>query len=377
MNKNSSFYAFSFFLASLGFACAQDRTVGPEIITPKSQNYTVETVIDGMEIPWGMVFLPDGSLLVTEKKGELIHLKDGKKTKVEGLPKVTVQGQGGLMDIILHPDYEKNGWLYLSYASSEGGGEGANTAIARAKLVNNRLTGLQVLYKASPNSTRGQHFGSRMVFDDEGYLYFSIGDRGDNENNPQDISRDGGKVYRIHDDGTIPKDNPFVNKSNAKTAIFSYGHRNPQGMILHPDSREVWVHEHGPRGGDEINIVKKAANYGWPVITYGINYNGTEITDQRSKPGMEQPLYYWLPSIAPSGFAVLSGDVYPEWKGDLLIGSLKFSYLEKLSLKNNKVVKREKLMDGVGRVRNVIIGPDGLIYAGLDGQGIVRIVPKK
>ncbi|HLU88376.1 MAG TPA: PQQ-dependent sugar dehydrogenase [Cyclobacteriaceae bacterium] len=377
MNKNCNFYALLFFLAPIGFACAQDRTVGPEIITPKSQNYTVETVIDGMEIPWGMVFLPDGSLLVTEKKGELIHLKEGKKTKVEGLPKVTVQGQGGLMDIILHPDYEKNGWLYLSYASSEGEGEGANTAIARAKLENNRLTGLQVLYKASPNSTRGQHFGSRMVFDDEGYLYFSIGDRGDNENNPQDISRDGGKVYRIHDDGTIPKDNPFVNKSNAKTAIFSYGHRNPQGMILHPDSREVWVHEHGPRGGDEINIVKKAANYGWPVITYGINYNGTEITDQRSKPGMEQPLYYWLPSIAPSGFAVLSGDVYPEWKGDLLIGSLKFSYLEKLTLKNNKVVKREKLMDGVGRVRNVIIGPDGLIYAGLDGQGIVRLVPKK
>src|SRR5690606_10724431 len=216
-------------------AVDQDRTVGPEIITTKSQNYTVETVIDGMETPWGMVFLPDGSLLVTEKKGELIHLKEGKKTKVEGLPKVTVQGQGGLMDIILHPDYEKNGWLYLSYASSEGEGEGANTAIARAKLENNRLTGLQVLYKASPNSTRGQHFGSRMVFDDEGYLYFSIGDRGDNENNPQDISRDGGKVYRIHDDGTIPKDNPFVNKSNAKTAIFSYGHRNPQGMILHPD----------------------------------------------------------------------------------------------------------------------------------------------
>ena len=377
MNKNCNFYALLFFLGPIGFACAQDRTVGPEIITPKSQNYTVETVIDGMEIPWGMVFLPDGSLLVTEKKGELIHLKDGKQAKVEGLPKVTVQGQGGLMDIILHPDYEKNGWLYLSYASSEGEGEGANTAIARAKLVNNRLTGLQVLYTASPNSTRGQHFGSRMVFDDEGYLYFSIGDRGDNENNPQDISRDGGKVYRIHDDGTIPKENPFVNKSNAKTAIFSYGHRNPQGMILHPDSREVWVHEHGPRGGDEINIVKKAANYGWPVITYGINYNGTEITDQRSKPGMEQPLYYWLPSIAPSGFAVLSGDVYPEWKGDLLIGSLKFSYLEKLTLKNNKVEKREKLMDGVGRVRNVIIGPDGLIYAGLDGQGIVRLVPKR
>ena len=365
-----------FFLSAIGFACAQDRTIGPEIITPETSDYTVETIVEDMKIPWGMTFLPDGSLLITEKEGEMIHFKDGQKTTIEGLPEVTVQGQGGLMDVILHPDYENNGWLYFSYASSAGEGEGANTAISRAKLANNKLTDLQVLYKASPNSEKGQHFGSRMVFDEEGYLYFSIGDRGDNKNNPQDITRDGGKVYRINDDGSIPSDNPFVNEPNAKTAIYSYGHRNPQGMVHHPETGEIWVHEHGPRGGDEINVIKKGANYGWPVITYGINYDGTEITEERSKPGMEQPLYYWLPSIAPSGFAVVSGDVYPEWEEDLLVGSLKFSYIEKLTLKDNKVIKREKLIDGVGRVRDVMVGPDGYIYAGLEGKGIIKLIPK-
>lgn len=371
------FYSLVLFLASIGFACAQDRTIGPEIITPENADYTVETIIDGMKIPWGMTFLPDGSLLITEKEGEMILFKDGEKTKIEGLPEITVQGQGGLMDVILHPNYEDNGWIYFSYVSSEGEGEGANTAISRAKLTDNKLTDLQVLYKASPNSDKGQHFGSRMAFDDEGYLYFSIGDRGDNENNPQDITREGGKVYRINDDGTVPSDNPFVNQADAKKAIYSYGHRNPQGMIKHPDTGAIWVNEHGPRGGDEINVVKNGANYGWPVITYGINYDGAEMTDERSRSGMEQPLYYWLPSIAPSGFAVVTGTVYPEWESDLLIGSLKFSYLEKLTLENNKVVKREKLMDGVGRVRNVIVGPDGHIYAGIDGKGIVKMVPNK
>ncbi len=369
------FYSLVLFLASIGFACAQDRTIGPEIIAPENADYTVETIIDGMKIPWGMTFLPDGSLLVTEKEGEMIHFKDGKKTEIEGLPEITVQGQGGLMDVILHPNYEDNGWIYFSYTSSEGEGEGANTAISRAKLTDNKLTDLQVLYKASPNSDKGQHFGSRMAFDDEGYLYFSIGDRGDNENNPQDITREGGKVYRINDDGTVPSDNPFVNQADAKKAIYSYGHRNPQGMIKHPYTGAIWVNEHGPRGGDEINVVKKGANYGWPVITYGINYDATEMTDERSRSGMEQPLYYWLPSIAPSGFAVVTGTAYPEWEEDLLIGSLKFGYVEKLTLENNKVVKREKLMDGVGRVRNVIVGPDGHIYAGIDGKGIVKMVP--
>lgn len=372
-----SFYSVLFLVASIGFACAQDRTIGPEIQTPESVDYTVETVVDGLTIPWGMAFLPEGGLLITEKKGELILFKDGEKTMIEGLPEVTVLGQGGLMDVVLHPDYKKNGWIYFSYASSEGEGEGANTAIARAKLEGHQLTDLEVLYKAGPNSEKGQHFGSRIAFDKDNYLYFSVGERGDRENNPQDITRDGGKVYRLHDDGSIPSDNPFVDEPNAKKAIYSYGHRNPQGMILYPKTGKIWVNEHGPRGGDEINVIKKGANYGWFDITYGINYDGTEITEERTRPGMEDPLYYWLPSIAPSGFAVVTGDIYPDWEGNLLVGSLKFAYLEMLTLDGEKVVKREKLMDGEGRVREVVLGPDGYIYAGLEGKGIVKIVPNK
>lgn len=375
MKENFNFLGL--FIVSIGVACAQDRTIGPEIITPENSAYTVETVVDGMRIPWGLAFLPDGTLLITEKEGEMISFKNGTKTTIEGLPETVVQGQGGLMDVVLHPDYEENGWIYFSYASPAGEGQGSNTAISRAKLNNNRLTNLEVLYKAAPNSTRGQHFGSRITFDDEGFLYFSIGDRGDLDTNPQDITRDGGKVYRLHDDGKVPADNPFVNEAKAKTAIYSYGHRNPQGMVKHPETGEIWVNEHGPRGGDEINVVEKGANFGWGVVTYGINYNGTEITEERSRPGMKQPLYYWLPSIAPSGFAVVTGSVYPEWENELLVGSLKFSYVEKLTLQNNKVVKREKIMDGVGRVRNVIIGPDGYIYAGVEGKGIVKLVPDK
>lgn len=375
MKMKKNFYFLGVFLASIGAACAQDRTIGPEIITPENPDYTVETIVDGLSNPWGMTFLPDGTLLITEKEGELISFKNGTKTNVEGLPEIVVQGQGGFMDVVLHPDYENNGWVYFSYVSPEGEGEGSNTAISRAKLNDNKLTDLEVLYKASPNSTKGQHFGSRIAFDDEGYLYFSIGERGDRDINPQDITRDGGKVYRLHDDGKIPSDNPFVDKGDAKTAIFSYGHRNPQGMIKHPETGEIWVNEHGPRGGDEINVVEKGANFGWAVLTYGINYDGTEMTEERSRSGMKQPLYYWLPSIAPSGFAVVTGSIYPEWEGDILVGSLKFSYVEKLTLENNKVVKREKLMDGVGRVRNVVLGPDGYIYAGIEGKGIVKLVP--
>ncbi len=194
--------------------------------------------------------------------------------------------------------------------------------------------------------------------------------------NPQDITRDGGKIYRIHDDGRIPNDNPFVGKSGSKTAIYSYGHRNPQGLAKHPETGKIWEHEHGPRGGDEINIVQIGKNYGWPVITYGINYSGTKITDETSRPGMEQPLYQWTPSIAPSGMTFVTSDKYPKWKGNLLVGSLSFQDLERLELKNNKVTYREKLLDGMGRVRNVRQGPDGFIYVGIEGKGIYRLVPK-
>ncbi|GEO20346.1 hypothetical protein CQA01_08800 [Cyclobacterium qasimii] len=349
---------------------------GPEVTEPEWKAYDIETVVDGFKIPWGMAFLPDGSMFITEKSGDLVHFKNGQKTSIKGLPEIWAKGQGGLLDVALHPDFKNNKWVYISYTSSRGPEKGAHTAIGRGQLEGSELINFERLYKATPNTEAGQHYGARIAFDKEGYLYFSIGERGEKFENPQDITRDGGKVYRLFDDGRVPEDNPFYNQSDAKKAIYSYGHRNPQGMAIHPKTGAVWVNEHGPRGGDEINIVKKGANFGWPEITYGINYDGTMLSEETSKPGMEQPLYYWVPSIAPSGLAFITGSKYPKWEGDVLSGSLKFGYLEKLTLENNKVTKREKIIDGLGRIRNVVLGPDGIIYAGIDGKGIVKIVPK-
>lgn len=349
--------------------CAQDKN-------PSNQENSYEIVVSELSIPWGFTFLPDSSMLITEKTGELIHFKNGTKKSIGGLPEIYVRGQGGLMDIILHPNYKDNGWIYFSYASSDGKSNGGNTTIARAKLNGDNLTNLQVLYKASPNSTRGQHFGSRLVFDKDGYLYFTIGDRGNRDENPQDITRDCGKVYRLNDDGTIPKDNPFIDVTNAKKAIYSYGHRNPQGMTLHPKTNEIWTHEHGPKGGDEINIIKAGNNYGWPVISYGVNYSGTKFTEITKKEGMEQPLHYWVPSIAPSGMAFINSDNYGDWKGNLLVGSLKFQYLDMCTLEGKKVIKEERLLEGLGRVRCVEQGPDGYIYVGIENLGIVKLIRK-
>jgi glucose/arabinose dehydrogenase len=373
--KNSNLLIIISFISIV--ACAQKHKSIVIAEDPTTIDYTTEVVVPKLDIPWGFVFLPDGALLITEKAGKLIHFKDGVKTNIDGLPEVYLRGQGGLMDIELHPNYSENGWLYITYSSSDGEGEGGNTALIRAQLIDTKLTSVERLYKAEPNSKRGQHFGSRIEFDNDGYLYFSIGDRGNRDVNPQDITRDCGKIYRINDDGSIPNNNPFLEFPGAKTAIYSYGHRNPQGMICHPDTGEIWVHEHGPRGGDEINRIKKGRNFGWPLISYGINYSGTSFTDDTYLPGMEQPLFYWVPSIAPSGMAYVTSDVYKDWKNNLLIGSLKFEYLERLVLDNNKVVKREKLLEGMGRVRNVRQGPDGYIYASLESIGILKIVPNK
>lgn len=351
-------------------SCAQDKN-------PVNVNHDYEMVVSGLDIPWGFVFLPDGSMLINEKAGKIIHFKEGNKIEVQGVPEVYNRGQGGLLDIALHPDYESNGWIYITFASSEGEEEGGHTALMRAKLVDGALVQNEILYKATPNTTKGQHFGSRIVFDTDGYLYFTIGERGNRDENPQDITRDGGKVYRLHDDGSIPSNNPFVNEPKAKKAIYSYGHRNPQGMVLHPVTGKIWTHEHGPKGGDEINIIKKGANYGWPVISYGVNYAGTKFTDITEKEGMEQPLHYWDPSIAPSGMAFITSDKYPGWKGDLLIGSLKFQYMDKMVLEDEKVVKEERLLDGLGRVRSINQGPDGYIYVGIENKGIVKLLPKK
>lgn len=356
-------------------ACAQETRENDVPVTTNS-DYTYEVVVPELTNPWGLVVLPDGSMLITEKSGELIHVKEGQKTMITEVPEVVTRNQGGLLDIRLHPDYENNGWLYLTYSSPEGEEQGAMTALMRAKLKGTSLVEKKVLYKGSPNTKKSHHFGSRIRFDKDGYLYFSIGDRGNRDENPQDITRDGGKIYRLNADGSIPKDNPFVGRDGAKEAIFSYGHRNPQGMTVHPETGNIWIHEHGPRGGDEINIPQAGKNYGWPVISYGINYSGTTFTEITEKEGMEQPIYYWVPSIAPSGmaFARNTGDAHLD--GNLLVGALKFEYLELVILENDKVVAREKLLEEVGRVRNVICTDDGTVYVGVEGKGILKLIKK-
>ncbi|TNJ46102.1 PQQ-dependent sugar dehydrogenase [Tamlana fucoidanivorans] len=357
--------------------CAQQTESEIKAESPVDFHYTTELIVPELNIPWGMAFLPDNSILITEKSGELILFKDNKKTIIQNPPNVYVRGQGGLLDIALHPDYENTGWIYMSYASSEDHEEGGNTALARAKLNNNTLVDFEVLYKAEPNTKKGQHWGSRISFDNDGHIYFSIGDRGNRDENPQDITKDGGKIYRLNDDGSIPSDNPFINTQNAKKAIYSYGHRNPQGMTKHPVTGAIYVNEHGPKGGDEINIIAKGKNYGWPVISYGINYNGTPFTDITEREGMEQPLFYWVPSIAPCGFVIVNSNFYPEWRGNFLVGSLKFQYLERLVVENNQVIKREKLFEHIGRVRNIKQAPNGYLYMAVEGQGIFKIIPNQ
>ncbi len=372
MKKSIQFLGLWFLI--LNISCAQNAE--NQIDKPKKEVFSAQLLIDEMQIPWGIAILPNNAILVTEKSGKLFLFSAGKKSEILDLPDVYVRGQGGLLDIEIHPDYENNGWLYLSYASSEGSEKGGHTALMRAKIEDNKLINKKILYKAGPNTTKGQHFGSRILFDDQGYLYLSIGERGARDENPQDITRDGGKIYRFNADGSIPNDNPFFNDENAKKAIYSYGHRNPQGLVLHPETREIWNHEHGPRGGDEINIVQKGKNYGWPVITYGINYSGTTITDQKEMEGMEQPIFYWTPSIAPSGMTFVTTDNYDNWKGSLLVGSLAFQYLERLVFDGENVIKREKLLDGLGRIRDVKEGPDGFIYVAVEGKGIYKLLPK-
>ena len=305
----------------------------------------------------------------------MFKVYNGESIEIENIPDVFLKNQGGLLDIELHPNFSANNKIFFSF--SKGDNEtGANTAVASATLINNSLENIEILYHGEEQTTSSLHWGCRLQFNNDGYLFFTIGDRGNRNKNPQNITLDGGKVYRINEDGTIPNDNPFVNESGAKKAIYSYGHRNPQGMFKHPITGEIWTNEHGPRGGDEINVISSGKNYGWPKITYGINYSGTTITNDKDLPGMEQPLYYWVPSIAPSGFEYLNSKKYYDWNGSILVGSLKYMYLERLVLdQNNNVKYREKVAENIGRVRDVKISPDGFIYLAVDNKGIFKIVP--
>lgn len=348
-------------------------------IHTEQQNIDFQVIAEGLEHPWSLAFLPDGRFLVTERPGSLRMIEaDGRllPQAVEGLPMIEASGQGGLLDIALHPDFEHNRWLYFSY--NEPGRDGMGTAVGRGRLQGMRLTDTEVLFRLTPKSLTGRHFGSRLVFDRQGHLFITLGDRGDRPR-AQDLADHAGSVVRLKDDGGIPADNPFVGHAGVRPEIYSYGHRNIQGATLHPVSGRLWTHEHGPQGGDEINLPEAGVNHGWPVITYGVNYGiGTRIGEGTTKTGMAQPLYYWVPSIAPSGMAFYQGDAFPTWQGDLFIGSLKFRLLVRLRIRDGQVVHEERMLKGeLGRIRDVRLGPDGLLYLLTDANNgrLVRLIP--
>lgn len=362
----------SFGLVALGsFAHAQ------EIHTSERHAFRVEPFVENLGVPWGMAFLPDGRLLISEREGRLrIASSDGTLSDpLDNVPPVRAEGQGGLLDVALHPDYENNGWIYLSYSQLRSDGD-SFTAIARAQLDGQSLQNVKMIYQGPKEDFSGHahHYGSRIVFDAEHYLYFSVGDRGQRPE-AQLLTTANGKVHRLHDDGRVPETNPFVGQTDALPSIWSYGHRNPQGLAIHPQTGAIWEAEHGPRGGDELNRIVKGQNFGWPAITYGINYNGTPITDKTHDEGMLQPHYYWLPSIGVCAIEFYEGNRFARWRDNLLVASLAFGRLHRLQLEEGRVLHDEILFES-GRLRDVETGPDGLVYLALENPGrIVRLVP--
>ena len=346
------------------------------VIKSKKQDFIIDTIVKGLTVPWGMEFLPNGDMLISERSGTLYRFSNGELIEIDGLPEIFAKNQGGLLDLHLHPDHQENGWIYFSYSDPSEDGKKANTSIMRARLSGNKLIDKEKIFDGIPDSPKSFHWGCKLEFDNDGFLWFGIGDRGDRDVYPQKLDNHNGKIHRIHDDGTIPKDNPYVNLPEVLPSIYSYGHRNPQGTAMHPETGDIWITEHGPKGGDELNLIRPGLNYGWPVISYGINYNGTKFTNITQKEGMEQPVIYWDPSIAPCGMTFVTGDRYPGWKNNILVGSLRFEYLERIELDGKKVVDQEKLLEGIGRVRNVVVSPDGFIYVAAEKPGfIIKLLP--
>ena len=339
----------------------------------------VVALTNGLAHPWSMAFLPDGRMLVSEREGRLRLLGADFKLHprpVEGLPEIVARGQGGLFDVVLHPDHARNGWIYWAYNAPGPGGWG--TALARGQLQGHRMTNVQVLFSMLPKTRSNHHFGGRIVFDRQGMVYLTLGDRGEMER-AQRLDDHAGSVIRLHDDGRIPADNPYVGRAGAKPEKWTLGNRNVQGAALHPVTGDIWSHEHGPQGGDEINLMRSGRNYGWPLVTQGVNYgSGTPIGEAKNKPGFEVPLHVWTPSIAPSGMAFVAGDRFPHWRGHLLVGALRGQVLVRLDVQNEKIVGEERLLEGlIGRIRDVRLGPDGLIYLLTDeAQGaLLRLEP--
>ena len=339
------------------------------------ESFNVELFSDGYKIPWGMAFLPDGSLLVNDISGKMYKVfpNGERRIEIKGIPDVYYRGQGGLLDVEVHPKFLKNNIVYISYSDviNKPFKNISFTAVAKAELIEDELKNLRVIYRTNDihYSSSPYHFGSRIAIDEK-YLYFSIGDRG-NQNDAQDKFLPSGKIHRINLDGSIPTDNPFLDKNGNLSSIFCLGNRNPQGLAFDSSGR-LWELEHGPKGGDELNIIEKGKNYGWPIITYGVNYNGTKITDITHKEGMEQPIWHWTPSIAVCGMKIYRGKEFPSWNENILVTSLKFEYLERVVVKDKKMIKREIIYEPGSRVRDVEIDPFGNIYVALENPG--RIV---
>jgi glucose/arabinose dehydrogenase len=331
-------------------------------IASEQATFELVTVTSGLEHPWGMAFLPDDGILITERPGRLRIVRAGvlDLEPIEGVPPVYASGQGGLLDIALDPAFASNQMIYLSYAAAGDGGN--STRVARARLEGGRLEDLEVIFVAEPLVRSSKHFGSRLAFDPQGHLFVTVGERGQGDR-AQDPGDHNGSVIRLHPDGRVPEDNPYVAAAGARPEIFSYGHRNPQGLAIHPETGIPWLHEHGARGGDEVNVVRPGVNYGWPVVTYGIDYSGAPIGEGTHKDGMAQPIHYWVPSIAPAGMAFYDGEAFPEWRGDLFVGALRSQLLARLELDGEQVVAEERLLEGaIGRIRDVEVGPDGFLY---------------
>lgn len=335
-----------------------------EVFQAADVSFKTQTIADKLSHPWGMAFLPDGDILITELTGQLRLVENGKLNPepITGLPDIAVTGQGGLLDVVLHPDFKNNQWIYLSFASKGQGGYG--TEVIRGRLEGMELKNVEKIFAASPKSQEGgRHFGSRFLFAPDGKLFITLGDRGD-QDRAQKLDDHAGSLIRVNDDGSVPEDNPFIKIKDAKPESYTLGNRNMQGIALQPGTGLLWTHEHGPQGGDELNIMTAGTNYGWPVITYGVNYGiGTKIGEGTEKEGMAQPVHYWVPSIAPSGMVFYNGGEFPEWTGNLFVGSLKFGQLVRLEIQDGKVINEERLIDGkLGRIRDVRQGPDGALY---------------
>jgi aldose sugar dehydrogenase len=340
----------------------------------------LDTVVKGIGVAWGMTFLPNGDLLFTEKSGKLYRVNEKKEMQlIKGVPEVLFAQQAGLMDVALHPKFKKNNIVYISYSAIKKteGKPLSTTAIMQAVLKGNELTEQKIIFEALPYLSPTIHYGCRLEFDSKGYLYFTVGDRSNYKEHPQSLTNPFGKVHRINADGSIPADNPFVNTPGAIPSIYTFGNRNPQGLAMQPTTGIMWEDEHGPRGGDEVNIVRKGKNYGWPLISYGIDYNGTIITNKTAMEGMEQPEIYWIPSIGPGGMTFVKGNRYKAWKGDLMATSMRYGYLNRCKMEGTKIIGEEMLIKNMGRMRDVDQSPDGYLYISVEKGYIFKLVPVK